>query len=170
MKESTHTGATVLAMANATPAGSRNEGRYWYSEPFGRLRQFWATVGTRAEVDHFGVQFIGVAGQSDAAHYEAALESAGFYRRRDTRNNATYALRIPFKADGLPDRDGIQQARAILDGILNDPSPTAPSQTLLPPTFNDRRNFATELRKSLPFFVDLELPERSIEMPREISF
>lgn len=170
MTKNSHTGAQVLAFANATVAGSRNEGRYWYSEPFGRLRLFWATVGIRTEVDHFGVQFVGIAGQSDAARYEAALENAGFYRRRDTRNNATFAQKIPFRADGLSDKGSIQRARATLDAILSDPTPSAPAQSILPPAMNHAGNFATELRNSLPFFIDLELPERSVETPREISF
>jgi hypothetical protein len=169
MSQLPHTGEQVLAIARLKSAGSRNEGRYHYSEKSGRLRHYWATVGRRAAVDHFGIQFVGVEGQCDAARFEAALESAGFTRRRDTRNNATFAQKIPFKPDGFPDAEGILRARATLDAILNAPN-TAPSGSAAPPTPVGNGNFATELRNSLPFFIDLELPERSIEAPREIVF
>lgn len=128
---------------------------------------YWATRSSRFKRDEFGVQFKGAASEV----YRTALELNGFEDRDHGKSGgkATFVRKIPQLSDGGVDIAAIQEAKRTLDSIFNTP----PSRLLLearslPPV--EGGNFATELRDSLPFFIDLELPERSTDIPREISF
>jgi hypothetical protein len=161
-----HSGRDVLVIAGLKVAGSHNEDRYVYSERFAHARQYWATVTPRSSLDHFGIQFVGKAGEREASRYEAALEAAGFSRRRDSRANVTFARPIKFRSDGQSDAEAIRTAKRQLDEILT--RTTSLSGALS--SEESPIHLIKAIRESIPFFVDLELPPRDLESEREISF
>ncbi len=142
-------------------------GAYRPSEPAHFNGCYWATRSSRFKRDEFGVQFKGAASEA----YRAELELNGFIDRDQGKpgGKATFVRKISQLSDGSIDTLAIQEAKQKLDSIFNTPPSERPLATSSE-TSAERRNFATELRNSLPFFIDLELPERSTEALREISF
>jgi hypothetical protein len=142
-------------------------GAYRPSEPAHFNGCYWATRSSRFKRDEFGVQFKGTASEA----FRVELELNGFIDRDQGKSGgkATFVRKIPQLSDGSIDIAAIQEAKRSLDSIFNTPPSKLP-QVASSETPVERRNFATELRNSLPFFIDLELPERSIEPAREISF
>lgn len=157
----------VLEAAGEKGVYSVASGKYRFSERRDFGGAYWATHHIRFRNDQFGVQFSDAAGLQVASKLALLLKEAGFMNRdNENGKRATYVRTIAQLADGSPDLDAIQKAKADLNRILN--SNPSPSNDV---TLKERhpRSFVDEFRGSLPFFIDLELPPRDKEPMREIA-
>jgi hypothetical protein len=161
----------ILSAADIKGIKSVASGKYRLSEVAEFGGTYWATHLVRDPRDEFGVQFSGISGLKLAERYRDQLTSAGFADRDERKGNgkATFVRNIPQLPNGSPDNAAILEAKEALDVIFSRPSLGKDKQAS-PDAPVAKGNFATELRNSLPFFIDLELPERTSETPREVIF
>jgi hypothetical protein len=158
----------VLEAAGEMGVYSVASGKYRFSERCDFGGAYWATHHIRFRNDQFGVQFSDAAGLRVASKISLLLKEAGFIDRHEGKGKgvAIYVRTIAQLADGSPDIEAIQKAKADLDRILNSP-PLPPTHVVTAGT--RPRSFVDEVRGSLPFFIDLELPPRDKEPMREID-
>lgn len=157
----------VLKAAGVKGVYSVASGKYRFSERCDFGGAYWATHHIRFRNDQFGVLFCDAAGLKAASRLSLLLKEAGFLNRdEENGKKATYVRTIAQLADGSPDVQAIQKAKADLDRILNLP-PLPPTRDVTSET--RPRSIVEEVRGSLPFFIDLELPPRDHEPMREID-
>jgi hypothetical protein len=158
----------VLEAAGEKGVYSVASGKYRFSKRCDFGGAYWATHHIRFRNDQFGVQFSDAAGLQVASRLSLLLKEAGFMDRDEGKGKgkATFVRTIAQLSDGSPDVQAIQKAKADLDRILNLPR-SPPSNVAL--ESGRPRSFVEEVRGSLPFFIDLELPPRDQEPMREID-